>query len=137
EPRVEHVVVLPQLAGAALDARCRLLLRDRRVAFAAVPDRYPVTPPELPRDAPWPDVLEVREHHVRLLRRVTAHATRAKRLDRRLRELGHLAPPLEHHERLDPVGGAVAVPDRVSVGLTLLEPAVRAQPVEDGAVGLR
>ena len=103
EPRVEDVLVLDQLLGTTFCAGGRLALVDRRVAVRAVPDGDPVPPPQLARHAPGPDVLEVGEHHVRLLLRLGADAAGTERLDRGPNELLHLAPPLQEHERLDPV----------------------------------
>ena len=79
EPRVEHVLFLRQLRLAALGARGGLRLRNDRVPVGAVPDRDPVPPPELARDAPGADVLEVGEHDLGLLLGVRAHAAIAGR----------------------------------------------------------
>src|SRR5687767_15475242 len=55
------------------------------------------------RDAPGTDVLEVGQHHLRLLLGMRAHPVLADCGDRRLHELVHFDPPLEQDERLDPV----------------------------------
>src|SRR6267143_356636 len=64
EPRVENILVLPEVRRAAVRAAFRLRPRDDRLLafkFAslvadAVPDRDAVSPPELPGDAPIADV---------------------------------------------------------------------------------
>src|SRR5439155_24457475 len=103
----------------------------------AVPDGNAVTPPQLPRDAPRADVLEIREQALRLLLRRAAHAPFAERRDRRPNKLLHLDPPLQHHKRLDAVARAVAVADGVTVRLALLELVVLAQPFEHALVRFR
>ena len=109
---------------------------DGDVTVGAVPRGNTVSPPELARDAPGTNVLEVGEHHLALLLRRAANAPGLQRLDRRLDELGHLDPPLEQNERLDPIAGTVAEADRVPVRLALLELVVVAQPLDDTRVGL-
>src|SRR5439155_24962081 len=103
----------------------------------AVPDGNAVTPPQLPRDAPRADVLEIREHDLRLLLRRAAHSPFPKRRDRRPNKLFHLDPPLQHHERLDAVARAIAVADGVTVRLALPELVVRTQPFEHALVRFR
>ena len=57
EPGVQHVGLLADLVGAALSTRRRINLRDRDVpAVVAEPGGNPVSPPDLARDAPVPDV---------------------------------------------------------------------------------
>jgi hypothetical protein len=55
----------------------------------------------------------------------------AQRLERRLLELVHRAPPLQRDQRLDPALAALAERDGVAVVLALLELAALAEPVED------
>ena len=95
EPRVEHVVgLLPALALGPLD------LHDVG-AVGREPDRQPVAPPELARDAPGPDALHPVEVDLLAALRVERHAPVADDLDGRPRELVHAAEPLQRHERLD------------------------------------
>ena len=136
EPRVEDVLVLLQVGGAALGTRGRLRLRDGEVAVGAVPDRDPVPPPELARDAPRADRLHPAEVDVGVALRPEADAPVPDRLDRRRRELRHLAPPLERDQRLDPRAAARAVADRVAVRLRGLEELALAQDRDDSLLRL-
>src|SRR4051794_38930226 len=56
EPGVEDVLLLAQLSVARAARAGRLLGDDGLLAGVAVPDRYPVSPPELPGDAPGTDL---------------------------------------------------------------------------------
>ncbi len=64
------------------------------------------------------------------------HAPVPDRCDRRRRELGHLAPPLQRDQRLDPRAATVAVADRVPVRLRGLEQLLLAEPGDDPLLGL-
>src|SRR6266496_601613 len=129
EPRVEDVLVLPQLGGAALGARSRLGLGDRDVAVGAVPDRDAVSPPDLARDTPVADVLHPVEVDARKALGREADVAILDRRDRGPGELLHRHPPLRHDERLDAAVAAHAVADGVAVVLALLEQAVLGRPV--------
>jgi hypothetical protein len=56
------------------------------------------------------------------------HAAGADRLDRRRRQLGHVAEPLLGDERLDSRAAPLAVTNGVAVRLALLQPAVFVEP---------
>src|SRR5438045_4071521 len=66
-----------------------------------------------------------------------ADATLPERLQRRLLELFHPAPPLERDTWLDAALAPVAESDRVAVRLPLLELPALAKPREDPLVCLR
>ena len=127
EPGVEHVLLLAQLAAAGAAALGRLLGDDRLLAGVAVPDRDPVPPPELARDAPGPDLPHPVEVDALPLRRGDPHLVALDHLDRGLRQLVHAAEPLQRDQRLDPLAGAVREGDRVDVGLLGAQPALLAQ----------
>ena len=138
EPGVEHVLLLAQLAAAgaaALGAR-RVLGDEDLLAGVAVPDRDPVAPPELARDAPGADLPHPVEVDALPLRRRDPHPVAFDRLDRRRRELVHAAEPLQRDQRLDPLSGAVREGDRVDVGLLGAERALLAQGGDHGLLGL-
>src|SRR5206468_474113 len=126
EPGVQHVLAARELGRAALRARPRLRLLDREVPVGALPDRQLVAPPELPRDVPVRRALERVDCEAMLRLGVVPHASGAQRVQRRLLELLHRAPPLERDQRFDPVLAALAESDRVPVGLALLEQAALA-----------
>ena len=131
EPGVQHVLLLAQLAAAGAAALGRLLGDDRLLAGVAVPDRDPVSPPELARDAPGADLLHPVEVDALPLRRRDPHLVVVDGLDRRLRQLVHAAEPLQRDQRLDPLAGAVREGDRVDVGLLRPQPALLAQRRHD------
>ena len=74
-----------------------------------------MSPPELARDAPRPDVLHPVEVDLRRLLGEKAHAPILDDVDRRLGELVHPHEPLQRHERLDPLAGAMRERHRVAV----------------------
>ena len=84
----------------------------RLVARAAIPDRDPMPPPELARDAPVPDVLQ---HAVVLLRRALGDDVVCGRLrpprSHVARAGARAHEPLFRHQRLDRIAGALAVAD--------------------------
>ena len=95
EPRVEHVGVLLQLAGAALCALRRRLARDDNLlAVLAMPRRNAVSPPELPRDRPIPDVAHPVEVHLAPVLGRDANVPLLNHRNGRLRQGLHLAEPL-------------------------------------------
>ncbi len=121
EPRVEHVGrLLPAVAVGPL------ALHDV-AAVRREPDRQPVAPPQLARDAPGADRLHPVEEDLLEPLRVERDAAAAHRLHRRLRELVHLAEPLQRHQRLDARAGALAEADRVVQRLLAHDPALGAQ----------
>ncbi len=75
-----------------------------------------MAPPELPRDAPGPDVLEPVEVAPLLRGRVDADAPARDGGDGGGGELLHAHEPLERDERLDPLPRAVRERDGVRVG---------------------
>src|SRR5262249_60820011 len=104
EPCVEHILFLAQLGRPAFRARRRLGLCDRDVAVGAVPDRDPLTPPDLARDAPVADVLHPVEVDAREPFGREADATL---LDRGYPGRGELPPP---HSPLRPPQPLIAPP---------------------------
>ena len=101
EPGVEDVLLLAQLAAAGAAALRRLLGDEGLLAGVAVPDREPVPPPELARDAPVADFPHPVEVDALPLGRRDPHRVLFDRLDRRLRQLVHAAEPLQRDQRLD------------------------------------
>ena len=93
-------------------------------------------PPDLARDVPVRCVLEGGDCEAVLGLRMEPDAPRAERLEGRLLELRHRAPPLERDSRLDAVLAAVAHADGVPVGLALLELSALAQPRDDALARL-
>src|SRR5262249_26440249 len=136
EPRVEHVRVADELGRAALRARVRLGPRADPMAVGTRPDRDLVAPPELPRDAPGGRLLERLDRETVLALGMKDDLPRAERLDRRRGKLGHHAPPLRRHERLDARVAALTRADRVAVVLALVELVVLLQPRDDALVDL-
>ncbi len=131
EPGVEHVVGAHELGRAAVAARIRIGVAHGQVAVRALPDREPVTPPELPRDAPVGGVLE-RVVGVAVLRLgMEADGAGLERAHGGLLQLVHGAPPLERDQRLDAAFAALAEGDGVPVGLALLEEAALLAPGDD------
>ena len=100
------------------------------MAVGAVPDRQLVAPPQLTRHAPGPDLPHPVEEGVLLAPWVEGHPAALDRLDRGLRQLLHVAEPLQRDQRLDAVAGAVAMADLVLVGVLALEQAQREQAVD-------
>jgi hypothetical protein len=129
EPRVEHVrITLPALP---------LRWREPDVGLLpAIPDRQPVTPPELARDDPGTDVLHPVHVDARLALRDEAHTALADDLCRRLRELVHAHEPLQRDQRLDPLTGALRERDLVKVILLVSDQALLAQRRHDRAARL-
>src|SRR5438093_187864 len=91
------------------------------MTVGAVPGGDLMSPPQLAGDAPGADRLHPVEVDLRVALGTEPDASLAYRFDRRPRELGHVAPPLQRDERLDPVAGAVTVRDGVPVRLGGLE----------------
>ena len=77
------------------------------LAGVAVPDRQPVPPPELARDAPGPDVLHPVEVDALVLLGDDPDPVALDDLDRGLRQLVHAAEPLQRDQRLDPLARAM------------------------------
>ena len=121
EPRVEDVLVLTQLARPAFRTRRGRRLGDADVTVGAVPRGDLMSPPQLAGDAPGADRLHPVEVDLRVALGAEANASVAHGRDRGARKLGHVAPPLQRDERLDPVAGPVTVRDGVPVGLGGLE----------------
>ena len=118
EPGVEHVLLLAQLAAAGAAALGRPVLGDEGLlAGVAVPDRDPVAPPELARDAPGADLAHPVEVDPLPLAGRDPHLVALDHLDRRRRQLVHAAEPLQRDQRLDPLAGAVREGNGVGVGL--------------------
>ena len=136
EPRVEHVGLAAQLGRAALGASGRIGLGDGDVVVGAVPDGQLVPPPDLAGDVPVGRVLERRDREAVLRLGVVHDLPRVERLDRRLLDLVHPAPPLQRDERLDAVVAALARRHRVAVALALLDLAALGRPREDALLGL-
>ena len=66
EPGVEHILILPDLAGRAFWAALNVGARnDHLPAIVAIPCRNPVAPPQLPRDAPIANIAHPLEIGVR------------------------------------------------------------------------
>src|SRR5204862_1829853 len=107
EPGVEHVLVLAQLPAARPTPLRRRLRHVGLLAGVAVPDRQPVPPPELARDAPGPDVAHPLEVDALVVRWDDPYLVAFHDLDRGLRQLVHPHEPLEADQRLDPLAGAV------------------------------
>jgi hypothetical protein len=130
EPGVEHVGLAAQGRAAATRAALRLLLGDDRLGTAlgfAVPHRELMAPPELPRDAPGPQVLHPVDVDPAPAFGHEAHAAVAHHLGGRLLELVHAHEPLQRDERLDVGAATLAGGHAVSVVLDLLEHAGRPQ----------
>src|SRR5690606_8374822 len=97
EPCVQDVRVLVEVEASALRATARILARDDHLLAsggAAIPRGNPVTPPELPRDAPVPDPLQPVLVHLRVAIRDEADAPLARRGERGLRQRLHPDEPL-------------------------------------------
>ena len=100
EPRVQHVrVALPAGAVRRVHADVGLV--------AAVIDGQPVSPPELARDAPRPDVLQPVQVAAPLALGVDPDPALGDRGVRRRGQLLHLHEPLERDQRLDPLARAL------------------------------
>ena len=114
EPGVEHVGVTdPAVALGRGQADVGLVV--------AVPDGDLVTPPQLARDAPRPDVLHPVEVDLALPVRVEPDLAALDDVDRGSRQLVHAHEPLQRDQRLDAATRALAVRDRVRVLLTPLD----------------
>ncbi len=123
EPRVEDVFVLRR--GRRIRRR-RIargsVLRHGHVTVGAVPHRNPVPPPELPRDAPVPDVVHPAQVDVAPARRVELDLASFDHVDRRASASGCIRhEPLARDERLDHRAAPVVLADRVPVRLDLLD----------------
>ena len=119
EPGVQHIRLLAQRPATARAARRRRPGNHRLAAGIAVPRRNPVTPPDLPRDAPVPDVPHPLEIGLLPLAGDDPDLARLDRPDGGLGQGRHLDEPLARQRRLDHRLAAVAVPDRVAVILDL------------------
>ncbi len=136
EPGVEDVLVLAR-RGVAVGTTLGLRLGDDDLAaFVAVPDRQPVSPPQLARDAPRPDVAHPVEIDALPLLGDDPHLVALDDLDRRLRELVHAAEPLQGDQRLDALAGAVREGHRVRVLPLAADPALIAQGGDDRLPGI-
>ncbi len=141
EPGVEHVGVLgqpvrvqPALGGQLAGALRRL--GDDLLAVGPVPDRDPVAPPELARDAPGPDVVHPVEVDALVLLGCDPDLVALDDLDRRRRELVHAAEPLQRDQRLDPLPGAMRERHRVLVRLLVAQPSFLTQRRDHSLAGL-
>ena len=134
EPRVQHVGLARELGGAALGTGLRLGLGHGDVAVRAVPHRQLVAPPELPADAPRPQVVHpVDVHTAPALGRELDLAV-ADDVRRGLLELVHVHEPLLADERLDGRAATVAGGHAVRIVLDLDQGTEGAQ-VRDHARG--
>ena len=141
EPGVEDVVVLLQ-CPAALALLRRLLGDDHPAAGLAVPRRDPVTPPELPGDAPVVDVVHPLVVGLRPVLGEEADLPFLHDADRLFGQRLDLHEPLRGHQRLDHRAAPLTRADRVLVVgdldeqplvLELLhDPGARLEPVEAG-----
>ncbi len=104
--------------------------------LAPVPDRDPVAPPQLARDAPGPDLAHPVEVDALPLRRGDRDLVVLHDLDRRRRELVHAAEPLERDQRLDALARSVGERDRVDIRLLGAEHAFFAQGLGHGYLRL-
>ncbi len=136
EPRVEHVLVLTEIDVAAVVVPCLLGrvglgVGGERSIVRSVPDRNPVPPPQLARDAPVADVLHPVDVQLRPAIGDEPDAAVLHDLDRPLRQGLHPHEPLRRDQRLDRRVTPFAVADRVPVRLDLLEVPVGLQPIDD------
>ena len=120
------------LRARALRAARRLVDGDDRLlAVAAVPHGDPVPPPELPRDAPVPDILHPGEVDVPPALGREGHLSPLRRRDARRGERLHPEKPLPRDVRLDRRAAAVVVADRVLVVVDLPEQPLLLERGED------
>ena len=136
EPGVQDVLLGPQLAAAGAATLGRTLGHVRLLASVAVPDREPVAPPQLPGDAPGPDVAHPVEIDALVVVGDDADPVVLHHLDGGRRELIHAAEPLERDQRLDPLARAMGVGNRVDVGLLGPQPPLVPQGCDDRLAGL-
>ncbi len=130
EPGVEHVPVLLDRPSASRARGEGLLRRDGHLAaVAAVPDRDPVPPPELARDAPVVDVFEPVQVDALEALRHERHPAIVRRLDCRRCKRRHLDEPLLADQGLDHRVAPLAMPNGMSMRLHLDQRAVRLQPL--------
>ena len=116
EPGVENVLVLLQVRRAALLTLLRGFLGCHDVsAVLTVPDRYPVTPPELPRDAPVPYLVHPVKVNLSPALREELYLSLLDGLYSLLGEGLRFHEPLVHYPRLYRRSAPVAVPDRMPV----------------------
>ena len=149
EPGVEHVLVLGQLAGAALGAGRRVLAGHGDVPVRAVPGGDAVAPPQLAGHAPVADLLHPAEEGLLVADRLEPGLPGADRLHGLVgqRPGGH--EPLQRQAGLDLGPAAVAVADRVrrlgdplqqaqlgQGGLDLAAGGVAVQALEPAALGV-
>src|SRR5664280_2683625 len=90
-----------------------------------------MAPPELPGDAPVGRLLERLDREAVLRLGMEADAPLAQRLQRRLLQLLHRAPPLQRDARLDAGLAALAEGDRVTEGLARDEQIALLAPSEN------
>src|SRR5688500_3133238 len=120
EPRIEHVVVLPYALATALYALGHLLglqVGGKAVAVLAVPYRYAVAPPQLPRYGPVTDVLHPMEIHFGEPLGHYLNLAFAHHLHGRLGQRLHAHEPLVRHDRLQHSAATLAVGHTMGVRL--------------------
>ena len=145
QPRVENGHSAEENQVSRTSGSCRQPSRRRllvgadaaHLAVRAVPDRDPVAPPQLARDAPVVHVVDPVEVPRRHRRRVDRDAPVADGVAGRLRQRLDLDEPLLRQPRLDDGVAARAVPDGVDVRPLLGDdPALLAQRGDHGRPGL-
>ena len=112
KPRVEHVRILLQLRAAALACRRRLARHHHFLALAAIPCRNPVSPPQLPRDAPVVDVTHPVQVNLPVILRRKTNVSLLHHFDGALRQRRNLDEPLRREPRLDNRARAIALAER-------------------------
>ena len=95
-----------------------------------------MSPPELPRDAPVPEVLHPVQVHLLPARGIELHLPFARDFDRRRGQGRHLHEPLQRQIWFDHRAAAAAVPHRETVRLFFLQVAGVAQRLDDPRAGL-
>ncbi len=137
EPRVQRVLILTQGGAAARLARLGVVDGNGQTpAGVAVPDGNAVAPPELPADAPVPDVL-----HPVLVGALEAlgnetDAPVAHRVEGGARQRLDAHEPLLRDDRLDDGAGALAVAHGVRIRLDALDEPARLEVGDDAVTRL-
>ncbi len=101
------------------------------MAVGAGPNGNPVAEPQLAGDVPVADVAHPAQVLLAPALRVKAQIVVLRHGDRRPRQRFHPHPPLCRDDRLDNGPAAIAVADRVPVGLDFLQRALGAQHLDD------
>ena len=137
EPGVQHVRILLDVLRAAVAARVDVGGgADRLMTVPAVPDRNPVAPPELPGDAPVPDVLHPAEVDLGEAFRDEPGLTGIHLGYCGFGQRGHLDEPLFGNQGLDDRVAAVAAAYGMAVILHLHQLSQRRQVGNDGVPAL-